>query len=73
MLYGCELLAPAEQERFFERYLAARAAHGRPVGRGRLFARVAAQRAALARRLARRPRELRGRPPPIPAWSPPAA
>lgn len=67
MLRAPELLDPAEQRRFFERYVEERRAQGRPAPR-RLAASVARERAALVRRLVRRPELLRGRPLPPASW-----
>jgi tRNA A-37 threonylcarbamoyl transferase component Bud32 len=68
MLEGARLFSHAEQRRFFERYFAERAAQGRPAEPSRVLRRARAQRARLRARLVRRPRELRGAPPPPADW-----
>jgi tRNA A-37 threonylcarbamoyl transferase component Bud32 len=72
MLSGAALLTDDEQRAFLARYLSERAARGRPVADvPRVLAHVARERRRLAERLACRPHERRGRPPPPLDWRPP--
>ena len=68
LLEGANLLARDEQLQLLERYLAERAAQGRPAARESLLARTASERARLLRRIAREPARWRLSEPPR-AWA----
>ena len=68
MLAGAGLLAADEQRRLVARYLAERAAQGRPADARRLLAAAARTRERLLRQIEREPGRWRERAPPEPEW-----